>query len=338
VSARVLFALLLASPLFAQAQADPQAKRQAQKYLDQGLVLFDAGDAHGALDNFLEAYRLYPSPKLLVNIAAAYRRLDRPVEAVEAYEKFIREARADVPAERLAAASKAVREIDAELGRIAVSAPAGTSVAIDGQPKGALPLGALRAKPGRRRVTLSPADAREVEVWVEVTAGGTHAARVEDGAPVVADVPEPAPVAEVAPAAEVVYAAHSHRGRLGAVLRADIEGSGEGGVANVGATYGLAERVEVEIAALIGENFGVRPGAALFVLTGRFKPVVYAGAPIFFTDDGAKAGFHGGAGLLWDPAERWGVFAGLGVAHHPGVPAPLDKTVLLPSVGVQGRL
>lgn len=330
-----LLALLVAGPLFAQTGAQT-GKEQAQKYLDQGVALFEAGDAKSALENFLEAYRLFPSPKLLVNIAAAYRRIGRPVEAIESYEKFIREAGRGVPGERIAAAKKAVKEIEPEVGRIAVVAPAGTTVAIDDQPKGAIPVGVLRAAPGPHRVSFVPPVGGEVEVRVDVVAGGTHAARLEDGTPVVTDAPEPSvPAAEPSPVG--VRATRSHRGRLGATLRADIEGTGEGAVANVGLSYGLGDRVEVELLGLIGENAGVRPGATLFLLTGAYKPVVYVGLPVFFAD-GAKAGVHGGVGLVWDPTPRWGLFAGLGVAHHPGVPEPLDKTVFLPSVGVQGRM
>ena len=332
---RSLLALLIAGPLFGQTRAQT-GKEEAQKYLDQGVALFEAGDAKSALENFLEAYRLFPSPKLLVNIAAAYRRLDRPLDAIDAYERFIREAGKDVSGERIAAARKAVREIEPEVGRIAVVAPAGTRVAIDGEPKGTVPVGVLRAKPGQRKVSFKPPEGAEVEVVVDVAAAGTHAARIEDGKPVVVESPEPAPaVIDHDPGA--VTARMSHRGRLGATLRADIEGTGEGAVANVGVCYGLGDRVEVELAALLGENSGVRPGVALFILPGAYKPVVYVGIPIFFAD-GAKAGVHGGVGLLWDPTPRWGLFAGLGVAHHPGVDEPLDKTVLLPSVGLQGRL
>jgi tetratricopeptide repeat protein len=340
VRGRSLVALLWATPLLAQpatpaptTQTTQADKEQAQRYLDAGNALFESGDTENALVNFKEAYRLYPSPKLLINIAAAYRKLGRPVEALEAYEKFVSEA-PQVSRDRVDSARRSAKELEAEVGRIVVTAPAGTEVALDGETKGKVPLGLLRAMAGTRKVTLTPPDGVPVVVVVDVVGGSTHTVRPEDGTPLVAaQAPAPAP-GPIATGPSTL----SHRGRLGANVRADIEGHGDGAVGNVGIAYGLGDRVEVDLAGLIGEHGGVRPGAALFLMTGAYKPLLYVGVPIFFADGATKAGVHGGAGLMWDPTPRIGVFAGLGVAYHPGVPEPLDKTVFLPTLGVQGRM
>src|SRR3954462_2378564 len=73
---RVLLAVLLSLvPLVARADEDSPEKAQARTLLGQGNALFEKGDLRGALVNFRAAYALYPSPKLLVNAAAAEREL-----------------------------------------------------------------------------------------------------------------------------------------------------------------------------------------------------------------------------------------------------------------------
>ena len=80
---------------------DPQSKAKAQDLLTEGSDLYEKGDYAGALEKFNAAYAAYPSPKLMFNIGQANRDLSRPVEALEAFEKFLAGA-ADAPPEMLA--------------------------------------------------------------------------------------------------------------------------------------------------------------------------------------------------------------------------------------------
>ena len=57
--------------------------------LTEGSALYEKGDYAGALEKFNAAYAAYPSPKLMFNIGQADRDLSRPVEALEAFEKFL---------------------------------------------------------------------------------------------------------------------------------------------------------------------------------------------------------------------------------------------------------
>jgi len=54
--------------------------------------LYQQGDVGGALEKFNAAYAAYPSPKLMFNIGQANRDLSRPVEAIEAFQRFLAEA------------------------------------------------------------------------------------------------------------------------------------------------------------------------------------------------------------------------------------------------------
>jgi tetratricopeptide (TPR) repeat protein len=76
------------------AQASPsvgeaQEKAQAKSLLGQGTKLYEQNDFAGALEKFQAAYAVFPSPKLMFNIGEANRKLHRPVEALEAFERFL---------------------------------------------------------------------------------------------------------------------------------------------------------------------------------------------------------------------------------------------------------
>src|SRR3954462_10806543 len=89
---RVLLAVLLSLvPLVARADEDDSEKAQARLLLGQGNALFEKGDLKGALVMFRAAYALYPSPKLLVNAAAAERELGDLPAAANDLRRFVDE-------------------------------------------------------------------------------------------------------------------------------------------------------------------------------------------------------------------------------------------------------
>ena len=99
--------------------ADPQAKAQAQGLLTAGSALYEKGDYAGALEKFNAAYAAFPSPKLMFNIGQANRDLSRPVEALEALEKFLASDTNASP-ETTAEARNAVAELREKLGQIRI--------------------------------------------------------------------------------------------------------------------------------------------------------------------------------------------------------------------------
>ena len=152
--------------------ADPRAKAEAQGLLTEGSGLYEKGDYAGALEKFNAAYAAFPSPKLMFNIGQANRDLSRPVEALEAFEKFLA-GDTDASSETAADARKAVAELQGKLGRILVHCEtSGAEVSLDGKSVGLTPLPELIwATPGRHQVTASHADAALVIENVDVTAG-----------------------------------------------------------------------------------------------------------------------------------------------------------------------
>jgi tetratricopeptide (TPR) repeat protein len=152
--------------------ADPQAKARAQGLLTAGSALYEKGDYAGALEKFNAAYDAYPSPKLLFNIGQADRDLSRPVEALDAFEKFLA-AETDASPETTADAHKSVVELQGKLGQIRIDcATTGAEVSVDGKSIGRTPLPELIwATPGHHQVTASHASAALALESVDVTAG-----------------------------------------------------------------------------------------------------------------------------------------------------------------------
>ena len=91
----VLLAVACAMPAFAD--EDSSEKAQARVLLAQGNALFERGDLKGALVDFRAAYALYPSPKLLVNCAAAARELGDLPAAANDLRRYLDEAGEDDP-------------------------------------------------------------------------------------------------------------------------------------------------------------------------------------------------------------------------------------------------
>ena len=68
--------------------ANPEAKTRAQALLKEGAQHYQQGSFADALEKFHQAYAVFPSPKLFLNIGQASRGLGRLVDAVDAFEKF----------------------------------------------------------------------------------------------------------------------------------------------------------------------------------------------------------------------------------------------------------
>jgi tetratricopeptide (TPR) repeat protein len=117
----------------AQAQEESPEKQQARVLLGQGNALFERGDLKGALADFRAAYALYPSPKLLVNAAAAERELGDLPAAANDLRRFMDDAPEDDPG-LVERAKQDLRSLERRLGRIALQGwPARSTFEIDGR-------------------------------------------------------------------------------------------------------------------------------------------------------------------------------------------------------------
>jgi PEGA domain-containing protein len=191
--------LLLAALLVGSVPAQAQDAAKAKKALREGTHQFKKGRWQRALDAFQEAYRLAPSPGTLVQIADTYREMGRPMEALENYQRVVGEGDPDARAR----AEQEIGKLDAQVGKLAFDAPAGTRVLVPGRELGTTPLEPVRLMPGSYNVTLAVPGRAEVQVSAVVVAGMTETVRPppekQDEPAVVAAVPPPAPPTTPAP-------------------------------------------------------------------------------------------------------------------------------------------
>jgi hypothetical protein len=128
---RILLSLLIAS--IAIADDDTAEKAQARVLLGQGNSLFERGDLKGALVDFKAAYALYPSPKLLVNCAAAERELGDLAGAANDLRHYLDEASDDDP-QLTERARGDLRALEKKVGRVSIAGwPARSTLEIDGK-------------------------------------------------------------------------------------------------------------------------------------------------------------------------------------------------------------
>ena len=181
--AAALAIVVVCSAITARAAAEPtdaQAKTRAQGLLSEGTTAYGRGDYAAALDKFTAAYKIFPSPKLWFNIGQANRDLGRPVEAVEAFDRFLRDA-GDAPPETLAEARRSAAELKTKLGQIQVScAVDGTEITVDGKRVGSTPLGEmLWTTPGRHQVAAQHAGFAPAIEDIVVTTGKIATVNIE---------------------------------------------------------------------------------------------------------------------------------------------------------------
>ncbi len=332
-----LAALLALGTLGAGARADDAAEKEARALFADGNKKIQEGNYVGALEQFRAAYAKFPSVKILLNIGTMLRQLGRDAEAYEAYETYLASPQAD--GKKKPEVEKLLAELAGKVGRLHVVVKGrATGLRVDGKlVKLSGSEATLRLDPGPHALSAEREGDAPVTKNVVATAGQldevTLVVEARHDLPPIVDVPKDNPKDEVSPEPGSM----SHRGQLGAILRADIDGQSKGVVAVPGLSFGLGDYVEVSAAALLGKSKGLEPGATVLFLQGALKPMLSVAVPIFFVD-GARPGVHASAGLEWDPSRHVGLFVAAGVAAFPNAPMGFDKVVFVPSVGVQPRV
>jgi hypothetical protein len=147
MTARSLFALLVlvaaaAAPLGrARADAPPAAvKNEAKQRFALGLSLFEKGDNAGALAEFKRAYELIPNPLVLYNLGLVYAAMNRPVEAVDALDKFLGSGGSAAAGEPARRATQVRAEQVTRVAQVQVETNQPATIEIDGVEAGHTPL------------------------------------------------------------------------------------------------------------------------------------------------------------------------------------------------------
>jgi hypothetical protein len=124
--------MMTAALLFAvssQAHADDKATREAEARFTEGLARVKTRDYEAARLSFAQAYAVLHRPLILWNLALAEEKATHPLDALAHFREFASESPTDTDR---ANAQKHVDALLAQLGRIDVQAPPGTSLVLDG--------------------------------------------------------------------------------------------------------------------------------------------------------------------------------------------------------------
>jgi tetratricopeptide (TPR) repeat protein len=150
----LLLVVLMLSPTVGRAQ-DDATRATALGLVREGSKLLERNDFQAALDKFNQAYALVHSPKQLFNQGLALRGLGRNVEAVQAVERFLAEAK-DASAEHRDKARGKIAELTALVGQVEIRCNrSGAAVTMDSQALAATPLpGPVWVEPGNHQVSL----------------------------------------------------------------------------------------------------------------------------------------------------------------------------------------
>lgn len=82
---------LAITPALADADPTPSDadKQVASEMVKQAIAASQAGDHEGAIALYLEAYAMIPQPVLLSNVGAEYQQMQKPVEALKYFCKYL---------------------------------------------------------------------------------------------------------------------------------------------------------------------------------------------------------------------------------------------------------
>jgi hypothetical protein len=122
-----------AVPAVAEAQ---DKKGRARALVIEGQKLYEAGEYSEALGRFERAFATFNSPKIQFNFGLVYDKLDRPADAIRAFQAFIAEA-GDAPAANVAKAREHLARLNKKVGVLELDGDvSGGDVSVDGRSYG----------------------------------------------------------------------------------------------------------------------------------------------------------------------------------------------------------
>jgi tetratricopeptide (TPR) repeat protein len=391
-----------------------RAKELAQTLVTEGAGLLESKQYQLALDRFIAAYELFPSPKLLLNMASTLREMGRLADAADMYQAFIEAP--DTNPEFVGEAKAILNSLDEQLYLLMVRiTPRGSDVSLDGGPW--ISVGdkrlMVRLTPGIHMVrSRKPGFALE-ELTINAFEGEKNDLEMKLEPPAVPDPSAPVnPIIAdtglgddqrdpVDPSAGKAIdaggsskdgqsvipilstGARAERGgvnyvstavlrdrndeivevlaprpdapdsELGVTAQLRIDGAGGGAAAAFGISFspGTFLRLELDLTGMISKPvppsgiemeakriYGVFLGARYRILTGRIRPVVGVGVPMFFSDGKPRIGGRASGGLELVINGHLAIVGELGYEHFFNSQEGYKANVFVPLVQVTGRL
>ena len=201
---RILIAMLslVAAVVLVAAPAEAQ-KAKAKKEFDKGVAAMDSHDYKTALGHFQTAYDAAPHWMVLGHIGNCQAKLNDPVNAIKAYERFLKDGGDDIDAEQRAAARQNLEEQRKKVGVLHLLVkPKESTVNIDGDSYGNPPYEEILLKAGPHHIIVVR-DEDEIEQDFTIEAGKEKTMKIypkdDTVAAIVAPVPAPQPEPQPAP-------------------------------------------------------------------------------------------------------------------------------------------
>lgn len=193
VVAATLVAAAVAATAATGARADDRQAEAARRF-QAGSEAYGRGDFRAAARSFDEAYRVAPRAAAVYNAGLSWESAGERTRAADDYTRALE--RSDLGTAERADATGRLRALERTLGRLTLSAPAGTTLTMDAVE---VPPGSTVAhvEPGRHELHAAYADGREDTRTLNVRAGEAQAVRLGDAhaeetpAPPTGDGPKP---------------------------------------------------------------------------------------------------------------------------------------------------
>jgi len=149
--------LLFVALLAGTSRADDDPREAAAAHYARGMELATQGLYEAALEQFNDAYAASPNFAVLYNIGEAQMALGRPLDAIEALTRYLRDGADQVPLSRREQVQAQIGLLESRLAELTVNANRqGAAIRVDGRDVGRTPLfQPIRLAAGPHTVTAS---------------------------------------------------------------------------------------------------------------------------------------------------------------------------------------
>lgn len=186
VFAGLLF-LLSPTVIFAQPKAgEAAAQKEADRLGKEGEKFLEKHDAQSAIEPLSKAYGLSQNPRFLLPLGLAYAEAERPLDALDALGRFLKDSPSVPDAKRKEIGARFAVMLDQVAALVTLDASRQNApVKIDGRPVGSTPIQTpLRLMPGKHEIVMQPAPtdpSSGARVVIEVKPGERRTVKLEPG-------------------------------------------------------------------------------------------------------------------------------------------------------------
>lgn len=178
---------LVCPTLFAQTKPVlVDAKAEAERAGKEGERLLSIHDAQGALNELGKAYNLSKNPRHLLPLAMAFAEAGRPLDAMDAFSRFLKETPTLPDQKRRDIGNRMSVMLDQVAGTVSVEASRqNAQIKLDGRVIGSSPLETpLRVSPGKHELSMVPAPtdpSSGATLIIDIKPGENKAVKLEPG-------------------------------------------------------------------------------------------------------------------------------------------------------------